>query len=343
MTASGMATAPDAERFSAWMHSNLGLPGAVLGARLSGGNANVTQLVHYADGVVVIRRPPDTAISADAARGVRREYQMLRALNGKAPTPKVHGFCDDAAILGWPFMVVEHIDGAAITTELPPGYTDNGDTLRRVGEELIDAIAAVHCLEPRLAGLDPEKGQDYVARTVTRWLKIRAEDCVRELPLLEELGRWLLSRRMPQLRTSIIHGDFHLDNTLFNRQEPRLAAVIDWELATVGDPLADVALMLMFWGPRACDPPGFSFVQSVSRNHATVSRAELARRWSRAVELPIDDLEFYCAFAFWRLAAIVEGAYVLHHRGRVSNAYSRGLEYDVPTLLAEAALMAGLR
>jgi aminoglycoside phosphotransferase (APT) family kinase protein len=268
---------------------------------------------------------------------------MLCALKGYARVPCVYGFCDDPTILGQPFLAVEHIDGTSITTELPGAYAADPSALQRIGEELVDAIAAVHSVDPQSLGLKTEHGRDYVARAVTRWLKVRAEARVRDLPLLDELAQWFLTHGRPQTRTSIIHGDFHLDNTLFSRQEPRLAAMIDWELATVGDPLADVALMLMFWGPRAVEPPGFSFVQAVSREHATVTRAALAERWSRAVDLPVDDLDFYLSFSFWRLAAIVEGAYVLYRRGLVSNAYSRGLEYDVPALLTEAALMIGLR
>jgi aminoglycoside phosphotransferase (APT) family kinase protein len=325
------------------MHANAGLSGAELDTLLSGGNANVTQLVRHAKGLAVIRRPPTQAISSGAARGLRREYEMLRALQGNARVPGVYGFCDDPTILGQPFLVVEHIDGTSITSELPGAYVSTPNALQCIGEELIDAVAAVHSLDPRSMGLDPDHGCDYVPRTVTRWLKVRAAERVRELPLLDELAQWFLTRGKPQTRTSIIHGDFHLDNTLFSRHEPRLAAIIDWELATVGDPLADVALMLMFWGPRAVEPPGFSFVQAVSRGHATVTRTELAERWSRAVNVPIDELDFYLSFSFWRLAAIVEGAYVLHRRGLVANAYSRGLEYDVPALLMEAAMMIGLR
>jgi len=141
-----------------------------------------------------------------------------------------------------------------------------------------------------------------------------------------------------------MHGDFHLDNTLFRRDVPRLAAVIDWELASIGNPYADLALMLAFWGPRVVEPPGFGFVQKVTRDaEHCVDRDVLALRWSRRTGLALDDFEFYRVFALWRLAAIVEGAYVLFRHGKVADDYSRRLEHDVPALLEEAACVARLR
>ena len=140
-----------------------------------------------------------------------------------------------------------------------------------------------------------------------------------------------------------MHGDYHLDNTLFRRDTPRLAAVIDWELASIGNPYADLALMLAFWGKRSVDPPGFAFVQNVTRDEHCVDRDALARRWSHHTGLALDDLEFYRVFALWRLAAIVEGAYILFRRGSVADDYSRRLEYDVPALLEEAAGIARVR
>jgi aminoglycoside phosphotransferase (APT) family kinase protein len=141
-----------------------------------------------------------------------------------------------------------------------------------------------------------------------------------------------------------MHGDFHLDNTLFRRDAPTLAAIIDWELSTVGDPLSDLGLMLAFWGPRQVDPPGFSFVQAVTRGApGLVTREALAARWSRITGIDVDDLDYYLVFALWRLASIVEGAYVLYRKGLVTDDYSRNLEHDVPALLLESALRAGLR
>jgi aminoglycoside phosphotransferase (APT) family kinase protein len=336
--------AGDAEvRFAAWMREHLGIAGARLGERLSGGNANVTQLVETPTGRLILRRPPDNALSASAARGVQREWRVLSALGRKARVPAARGHCEDASVLGQPFIVVDHVDGTAITWTLPDAYRDEPATLERIGHEMVDAIAEVHRLDWRELGMRaPDSTADYLTREIERWRQVRTGTKVRELPLVERLGAWLIEHKPRETRQVVIHGDYHLDNTLFARDEPRLEAIIDWELSTVGDPVADLALMLMFWGTRALDPPGFAFVQAVTRRPGIVTREALAHRWSLATGIDVGDLDYYLAFAFWRLASIVEGAHVLRVQGLVDSEYARKLEYDVPALLEEAARVAGI-
>jgi aminoglycoside phosphotransferase (APT) family kinase protein len=310
--------------------------------RLSGGNSNITELLEHSKGRLIVRRAPPNAISASASKGIVREYQMLKALHGRAPVPEVLGFCADPGILGGAFIVMQCIDGVSITTALPDRYPDTPATLNRIGAELIDALAAIHNVDWRSLPLNRSPPPpDYLRLQIERWLKTRASAPVRALPLMHDVGAALLRRLPPPARSSIVHGDFHLDNTLFRSEEPRLAAVIDWELASIADPLADLGLALAFWGPRPVDPPGFAFVQKVSRRPGIVSRVDLAERWSRATGVGIDHLQFYCAYSLWRLAAIVEGAYALQVQGRVESEYSRSLEHDVPRLLQEAAILAG--
>ncbi|MGL6223104.1 MAG: phosphotransferase family protein [Steroidobacteraceae bacterium] len=327
-----------------WFEQSLGMEDAVVERRLGGGNSNITELVTHSRGKVVLRRPPDAAISPSAATGVRREYRTLSALAGRARVPTAIAFCEDTAILGQPFLVAEFIEGVAISTELPASYPRNGDTLSRIGEELIDAIAAVHALDCRELGLEVPRGESaYVSRQIERWMRARATDAVRELPMFTETGRWLLAHCPTVAPTALIHGDFHLDNSLFQQDATRLAAIIDWELATIGDPLADLGLALAFWGPRPVEKIGFAFVQQVTRDvPGVVSRETLAQRWSNATGVPVGALDYYRVFALWRLAAIVEGAFVLYRKGLVADAYSRNLEHDVTNLLAEAAQIAGL-
>ena len=142
---------------------------------------------------------------------------------------------------------------------------------------------------------------------------------------------------MPACPPCLIHGDYHLDNTLASKQTPEILAVIDWELATVGDPYTDLGLALMLWGSeRTAEPPAFSQLQAVSRRPGVMGRRELAERWSRAAGRDLAHLDYYLAFAFWRLAAIVEGAYCLYAQGKVDSDYARDLEHNVPALLQEA-------
>ena len=323
-------------RFGRWALEHCGLHAAALGERLSGGNSNVTELVTTAMGRAVLRRPPDAALSASAANGVRREYRVLRAVEGQVRAPRALGLCDDADVIGQPFVLTDFVDGVSIRDRLPDAYLQYPEPLTAVGFELVDALADVHRVDWGGTGLGTAAPHDYVPRQVERWLRARTDDPVRALPALERVAAWLL-RELPAHRpAALIHGDYHLDNTLFDRSRPVLRAIIDWELATVGDPLADLALMLAFWGPRPLAEPGFDFVQRVTRSATVVPRETLAERWASRTGIGTERLQYYRVFALWRLAAIVEGAFVLYCRGQVSDDYSRHLEHDVPALLEEA-------
>ena len=243
-----------------------------------------------------------------------------------------------------PFVLVEHIDGLSITDTLPPAYAgaeDGTKAVNRLGEQLIDQLAAIATAPWRELGLDSiGRPDNFLSRQIERWLDVRQQAPVRDISQIREVGQWLLSNLPTGSPSGVVHGDFHLDNTLCSTQQPDLLAVIEWEMATLGDPLTDLGLFLMFWGPRKLEPPGFAHVQAVTRIEGINSRRALAERWSRASGIRIDQLDYYLCFAFWRLAAIVEGAYELYARGIVDTPYARGLEYDVPALLQEAAMAA---
>lgn len=323
---------------AAWIEAETGLKGARVSRALSGGNANLTLLLATDDGPLVLRTPPENAISATSHRGIEREATVLRAIQGHVKAPRVVGWCEDAAVIGRPFLLVSHVDGIAITDTLPATYPATAASVNRLGEDLIDELAAIHKAPWQTIGLERlGNPQNFLERQITRWRAARAESPVRDLPLLDELAVWLLNNIPASGPVGLIHGDYHLDNTLSHPDRPGLAAVIDWELATIGDPLADLGLFLMFWGPRELDPPGFRHIQAVSRCESALSRRVLAERWGAATGFPLTNLDFYLCFAFWRLAAIVEGAYSLYCQGKVDSDYARGLEYDVPALLEEAA------
>ncbi len=326
-------------RLERWLETELGLRNASVGTRLGGGNSNVTQLLRHDGGLAVLRRPPDDTISPSAGAGVTREYGMLKALHGHVKVPRPLGYCEDLAVAGHVFSVIEHVPGVAITETLPESHSSDAETVSRLGTELVDALAAVHQVDWRALGMRaPEAPERYVAKQIARLRKLRAEESGRPLPLVEELARWLTERLPEPPPATVIHGDFHLDNTLFSTAAPQLTAIIDWELATIGDPYADLGLLLAFWGPRSIEPPGFAFVQKVSRMYnGTITRRALAERWSVQTGLGIEHLDTYIVFALWRLASIVEGAYILHQRGRVDSDYARRLEHDVPAMLEEAA------
>ncbi len=230
----------------------------------------------------MLRRPPDNAISASAANGVRREYRMLRALAGHARVPAPLGFCDDATIIGQPFIVVEHVDGTAISTDCPRAIRRRGDA-EPIGAELVDAMAlSMPWTGANSASRRAPRGS-YVSRQVERWLSAREADAVRECRS-SRTGRWLLAHCPATAPGAVIHGDFHLDNTLFRNDSPLLAVIIDWELArsairsrTSGSPCV--------LGRPSRRSIGFPFVQR-SVAACRVARARLLRNAGRGHRHP---------------------------------------------------------
>lgn len=329
-----------AEKFQRWAEAELGLRGARIEKELSGGNSNLTQLVVHDQGQLVMRSAPAKTISPKAHLGVQREAAFMAALAGYAPVPKVLCWCDSVDIVGYPFALIEYIDGVAITEHLPDTY-DDVEALNNLGLQLASALGKIAAAPWRELGLEHMgRPENFLQRQIERWLKVRESQPTRDLPEIQQLGAWLLENLPTDGPVGIFHGDYHLDNTLCHRQRPELLAVIDWEMGTIGDPLADLGLLLMFWGPRAVSPPGFAHVQAATRKQGVTNRRELATAWQKASGIKLRHLDFYLCFAFWRLAAIVEGAYGLYLEGKVDTEYARGLEYDVPALLKEAALAA---
>lgn len=325
---------------TAWLRDNLGIANPRVSKTLGGGNSNVTMLIDSDDGRLVLRHPPVNTISELAGSGIQREATVLSGLSGKETrVPGFVGFCDDLSVIGSPFLVSRFVEGVAITDNLPDQYPDNAAGYRKIGEELVDSLAQIHALDWQALDLPGfRESSAFLSRQLERWLKIRDQDKVRDLPQLESVAGELQERLPAERISALIHGDYHLDNTLFLEDRPQLGAIIDWELATIGDPRLDIGLLLAFWGPRETKDPAFSFVQAVTRTPEAPSRGDLAQRWSEKTGIDLTDYNYFCAFAFWRLAATVEGAYVLYRHGKVDSEYARNLEFDVPGLLHEAQL-----
>lgn len=331
-------TADPNVRLAGWLAANAGLHDARIGETLTGGNANVTRMVTAREGRFVLRHPPKHSVSDKAGAGIAREFTVISALAGRAPVPRPVAYCADADVIGQPFAIVEYVDGLTITDTFPDSY--GNDATARIGHSLMATLAAIHRVDPApLLEQGFGRPQGFARRQIERWLKVRADHSVRDLPLLDELARWLLETVPPEGEPAIVHCDFHLDNCLSAHDRPALRAVIDWEMATLGNPLVDLGLCLFFWKRDPAAALGFGFVQAISNHPGAPERTELADAWSRASGRDHDGLAWHMVFAAWRLAAIVEGAWVLHVAGKASSPYARGLEQDVPTLLREAAAL----
>lgn len=325
------------DRFARWLQDATGFEDAILGQHLTGGNSNVTRLVETRQGRLVLRHPPVNLVSDRAAAGIEREYRAICALHGHAPVPRPVAWCDDPDVIGQRFAVTEWIDGVALKDKVPAHWPGGVDTVDALGLAMVRGLGMVHAVDWRaVMPADFGKPHGFVQRQVERWLGIRARDRVRDLPLLDQIGAWLLDNAPQSDRTSVIHCDFHLDNCLMAPDAPELRAILDWEMATLGDPLVDLGLCLFFWrrDPRAS--LGFGFVQAMSNRADAIAPRHLADAWSDISGFDHAGIDYHVVFAAWRLAAIVEGAWILCHQGKEQTPYARGLEHDVPALLQEA-------
>ena len=329
----------DAERrLQEWLADATGRADIALGPVLAGGNSNVTRLIESREGRLVLRHPPVEVISDKAAAGIEREYRVISALADRAPVPGAVAWCSDPAVIGQPFAVTEWVEGIALTEQLPAGWPDTDETVNRLGLTIVEGIGRVHAVDWReILSPDFARPEGFVQRQVERWLNVRAADRVRDLPLLEDIGAWLLANQPASSRASVIHCDYHLDNCLVAPDQPELRVILDWEMATLGDPLVDLGLCLFFWQRDPLAELGFPFVQGLTNRPGVLPARALAEHWSAVTGFDHDHIDYYIVFAAWRLAAIVEGAWVLQAGGRIDTPYSRGLECDVPALLHEAA------
>lgn len=341
-----MATAPTEahERLRRWCDEALGEEFVGL-RRLTGGNSNETSLLETTAGRRILRRPPAAAISA-SAHSMEREHRILTALEGTAvPAPRPLALCTDTDVLGSQFLVMSFVDGVSLLDTLPPAYPPAAAGARALGEALVDALAALHTAPWHELGLaDFGRPDGFLERQVSRWRGQYGSYKVREIAAFDQVADWLEANRPAASEPGVLHGDFHLDNCLVSKEPPaRVLAIVDWEMATIGDPLLDLGLALAFWGEERPPHPGFPRIQAVSRVPGSPSRQELADRYARASGRSVEHLPYYLALAFWKLAAIVEGAYAQLLGGRQDTDYARNLEHDVPALLEEAAGFCGLR
>jgi aminoglycoside phosphotransferase (APT) family kinase protein len=329
---------------AAWLAGRTGDPGPFRLRPLAGGNSNETAELTSPTGRWVLRRPPAT-LTSPRSNDLSREFRILDALAGqRVRAPRAIAYTDDRSVSPVSCLVMEHVEGVALKDAWPSRWRPGPDTIGLLGHSAVEALADLHRVDWRARGLeDFGRPAGYLARQVARWRSQYELNQVRDLPLFERVGDWLEGNRPQETEPAIIHGDFHLDNMLAVAEpRPRVAAIIDWELSTIGDPLVDLGLLLAFWGTDRTDPPAMPAIQGLSRLPSAPGRCELADHYSELTGRSTEALHFYMALAFFKLAAIVEGAYARFLAGDRDSDYARALADDVPRLLADAARFADI-
>lgn len=276
---------------------------------LSGGRSNLTYRVTDGHDRWILRRPPGGAIPA-GAHDVLREYRVMHALaSSSIPVPRMELVCTDLDVIGVPFYLMDEIDGIVIRTPAMAQALDES-TRCRLGEDLVDTLADLHALDYEALGLaDLGRPVGYLDRQVRRWARQYQQVKVRELNNVARIVH-ALQESVPRMqRASIVHGDYRLDNVIVSEFGPaRIVGVLDWEMATLGDPLADLATLLMFW-----DEPGGLFnpiTKGLMAFPGFGSRAEVTERYLSHRSLAVDDIDWYLVFAEFKLAVILEQIHV---------------------------------
>jgi aminoglycoside phosphotransferase (APT) family kinase protein len=305
------------------------------------GHSNVTYLVCRGDSTVVLRRPPRPPLPP-SAHDVLREARLLRALEGTAArVPRVLAVCDDEAVIGAPFYVMEHLAGEVITSEVP-GVLDTPEERRRIGEEVIDALVEIHAVDWQACGLEGfGKPTGYLERQVRRWLGLWEHHRTRDVPAVERIGEWLTEHVPPSGPATIVHGDYRLGNTMFAPAAPgRLIAVFDWEMATIGDPLADIGYLCASWSETDDPPLGQFELGRVSRAEGFPTRAELIGRYEERSGREVTALRWYTTLALWKSIVFMEGNYRRAVEGRTDDPYLKSFGKGVIELAGRAEALA---
>ena len=301
------------------------------------GHSNVTFLVARGGEEWVLRRPPRPPLPP-SAHDVLREARLLRALEPTAVrVPRVVAVAEDPSVIGAPFYVMARVAGDVITTSLPAAL-DTPAERRRVGEELVDALVEVHAADWRACDLEGfGRPTGYLERQLRRFSGLWEHNRTRELPTLDRVTEWLAAHRPESPEATIVHGDYRLGNAMFSPGAPaRLAAIFDWELATIGDPLADVGYLVATWSqPGDPDDVPFAF-DDVTRRPGFPTRAELIARYETATGRSLSDVRWYTALALWKAAVFLEGSYKRRLAGTTEDAFFDTLEHGVPAIADRA-------
>ncbi|MDH4745187.1 phosphotransferase family protein [Sphingomonas sp. CBMAI 2297] len=325
----------DEARLADWLAANVaGFAGPLAVTKFPGGQSNPTYRIDAGSGAYVLRRKPFGPI-LPSAHAVEREYALIAALHPTGfPVARPYGLCEDAEVIGAPFYIMEMVEGRTLWDGALPGMAPAERTVHY--HAIVDTLAALHAVEYEAVGLGGYgKPGNYFARQVERWSKQYRMSQTDDLPEMEQLIAFLPRTVPEQTRTSIVHGDFRIDNMIFAPEGPRILAVLDWELSTLGDPLADFSYFLMSW---VTEPEGRSGVKGLTGPQTGIPTIEqvVARYCAATGRDGVPDLNWYFAYNLFRLAGIVQGIKKRMIDGNASSAQAAATVERMPGLVAAA-------
>jgi len=333
----------DAARIEAFLKDTVtDLPKGLILRQFPGGNSNLTYLLRFGDRDLILRRPP-FGRKAKGSHDMGREYRVLRALYPVFPyCPRPLAYTEDESVIGCPFFVMERVRGLVIRRGLPPGLALTPAQGRKLCENLAELQAALHAIDYKAVGLEGfGRPEGYVKRQVEGWIERFRQARTPDAPDCEEVMGWIAANKPADSgRASVIHNDFKLDNVVVDEQDPtRIVAVLDWEMATIGDPLMDFGNILAYRVERD-DPPEMDFIRFMPPEiEFSLTRKELADVYAAKARRPLEDMTYFYCFGLFRLAAIEQQIYYRYYHGQSREERFAGM-IDKVRVLEKTALRA---
>ena len=316
--------------------------GPIEAAAIGDGHSNVTFLLRRGEEKLVLRRPPRGPLPP-SAHDVLREARLLSALGPRGfRAPAVLASCEEEGVIGAPFYVMPFVEGHVLSATMP-AELGGAEAPARIAEELVDCLVDLHAIDVEAAGLTEFGRPDgYLERQIKRFGGLLELNATRPLPDLERVAEWLAADIPDSPTATVVHGDYRLGNVMFAPAAPELVAVLDWEMATIGDPLADVGYMTAMWA-EASDPVNpVGDLSEVTRLPGFPGRDALAERYVAATGLDLGALRWYQVLALWKAAIFLEGNYKRFVAGTTADPFYAGLDAGILTLGRLAAERAGL-
>lgn len=326
----------DPQRVAKFLRDSIpGLSGEPVVAQFPSGYSNLTYLVIAGDREFVLRRPP-FGRKAKTAHDMAREYRILSALKPVFPyAPEPLVYCEDESVLGCRFYVMERIKGIILRRDLPSGLTLSPDQMRSLCENLLDVHLKLHSIDYRAVGLDGlGKPEGYVKRQVDGWSERYRAARTEDAPSFEPVMAWLQMEMQPDFPApAIIHNDYKLDNVVLDPANPLdIIGVLDWEMATIGDPLMDLGNSLAYW-VQADDPEERQLVRTGPTHlPGALTRAQMIQRYKERAGIEVEDFRFYLCFGLFRLAVIAQQIYYRFFHGQTKDPRFQGLVVAVHSL-----------
>lgn len=302
---------------SKYLSQQLGGQGGELIVRqFPSGHSNLTYSIQIGEQELVLRRPPFGA-NIKSAHDMSREYRILSQLHPVYnKIPRALLYCNDESIIGAPFYLMERVQGIVLRAKPPAGLPLTPDVMRNLSIASVDNLAAIHAIDYESAGLgDLGKPQGYVARQVRGWTERYANAKTDDIPAMERIAWWLAEHLPPESGAALIHNDYKYDNLVLDANDLSIRAVLDWEMATLGDPLMDLGTMLGYW-VEANDPAELrALAFCLTMLPGNLTRDEIVQRYARVSKRDVSQIQFYYVYALYKIAVIIQQIYARWKRG----------------------------